>query len=316
MPDVNNILAGVNLAHADHLISSELSAETRGAIDQATDLAARRQARLTFFAVVDLDPHTYSYLEIEDKAALQNLGNQADQVLQGLVEQAQRQGVAEVSAAHAFGKSWVELIKQVLRGHHDLLIAGSRSLSGLQGLLLGSTGLKLMRNCPCPVWITKPHVPAPTCRILVADDLTEIGARLVRIGATVAAARKAELHVLHALEYPWDSSTAGQDPKHDAYRQKTTAHAREELARHLDCPEAQALTTAAQVFVREDLAENAILKHVEDQQIDLLVMATIARSGLSGFLMGNTAERLLPQLNCSILAIKPDDFRCPIKLDG
>lgn len=315
MPDVNNILAGVNLSHADHLISNDFSAETRGAIDQAIDLAARRKAKLTFFAVVDLDPHTYSYLELEDKSALQNLGNQAGQVLQGLVEQAKRLGVMEVSAGHAFGKSWVELIKQVVRGRHDLLIAGTRSLTGLERFLLGSTGLKLMRTCPCPVWITKPHVLAPSCRILVADDLTEIGARLVRIGATIAAARQAELHVLHALEYPWDSSTAGQDPKHDAYRQKTSAHAREELARHLTCPEVQALSTPPQVFVREDLAENAILKHVEDQQIDLLVMATIARSGLSGFLMGNTAERLLPQLNCSILAIKPDDFRCPIKLD-
>jgi universal stress protein E len=315
MPDVKNILVGVDLSHGDHLISAELSPESLGAIAQATELAARRDARLTFYAVIDLDPHTLSYLELEDQNALKNLGNQAEEVLQGLVASAKEQGVADVRAGHAFGKSWVELTKQVLRGQHDLLMAGTRGLSGLQRLLLGSTGLKLMRNCPCPVWITKPHVTAPLCRVLVADDLTEIGAKLVKVGALVAAAKNAELHVLHALEYPWDSSTTGTDPKRDAYRERARRHASELLARHLDCPEVKALASPPRVVLREELGENAILDYVPKQQIDLLVMATIARSGISGFLMGNTAERLMPQLSCSVLAIKPDDFRSPVTLD-
>ena len=316
MPEIENILVGVDLSHGDHLISANLNPESRGAVEQAIELAAKRSARLTFFAAVDLDPHTLSYLELEDTDALKNLGNQAENVLHELVAQAQSKGVSQVTSAHAFGKSWVELIKQVLRGNHDLLMVGTRSLKGFERLLLGSTGLKLMRNCPCAVWITKPLIVAQTCRVLVADDLTEVGARLIRLGATVAVAKNAELHVLHALEYPWDSSTAGQDPKQDAYRQRTRAHALQQLQQHLNCPEVQSLKTAPQVNLVEELAENAIQQYVIQHQIDLLVMATIARSGLSGFLMGNTAERLMPQLSCSVLAIKPDDFRSPVTLDS
>lgn len=316
MPEVKNILVGVDLSHGDHLISAILSPETLAAIEQATELANRQSARLTIFSVIDLDPHTLSYMELEDEKALQNLGRQAEEVLRGLVDSAKAQGVANVTSAHAFGKSWVELIKQVLRGNHDMLMVGTRSLSGLERLLLGSTGLKLMRNCPCPVWITKPHVNAPICRVLVADDLTEVGQRLVRIGATIAAAKKAELHVLHALEYPWDRSEAGKDPKQDAYRKKARAKSHEQMTAHMDCPEVKALATPPQVILREELAENCILDYVQQQKIDLLVMATIARSGLSGFLMGNTAERLMPQITCSVLAIKPDDFRSPVTLDS
>lgn len=316
MPEVKNILVGVDLSHGDHLISAILSPETLGAIEQATELARCQSARLTFFSVIDLDPRTLSYLELEDANALKNLGRQAEEVLRGLVDSAKAQGVADVSSSHAFGKSWVELIKQVLREKHDLLMVGTRSLSGFERLLLGSTGLKLMRNCPCPVWITKPHVVATISRVLVADDLTEVGQRLIKIGATVAAGKRAELHVLHALEYPWDRSRTDHDPKQDAYRQKARTHSNEVLAVHLDCPEVKSLAAPPQVVLREELAENAILDYVEQQKVDLLVMATIARSGLSGFLMGNTAERLMPQISCSVLAVKPDDFSCPVTLDS
>ena len=41
-------------------------------------------------------------------------------------------------------------------------------------------------------------------------------------------------------------------------------------------------------------------------------MGTLARTGISGLVMGNTAERLLPLLPCSVLAIKPEGFECPL----
>ena len=47
---------------------------------------------------------------------------------------------------------------------------------------------------------------------------------------------------------------------------------------------------------------------------DLLVMGTIARTGIAGFIVGNTAERLLPRIPCSVLAIKPEGFVSPVTL--
>lgn len=44
----------------------------------------------------------------------------------------------------------------------------------------------------------------------------------------------------------------------------------------------------------------------------LVVMGTIGRSGIRGMITGNTAERLLPRLHCSLLAVKPDGFQCPV----
>jgi nucleotide-binding universal stress UspA family protein len=44
-------------------------------------------------------------------------------------------------------------------------------------------------------------------------------------------------------------------------------------------------------------------------------MGTVARTGISGFFMGNTAETILNQLDCSVLAVKPQGFVTPVTLD-
>jgi nucleotide-binding universal stress UspA family protein len=42
-------------------------------------------------------------------------------------------------------------------------------------------------------------------------------------------------------------------------------------------------------------------------------MGTVARSGLIGAIMGNTAERMIRTIRASLLALKPVDFKCPIR---
>lgn len=52
---------------------------------------------------------------------------------------------------------------------------------------------------------------------------------------------------------------------------------------------------------------------VEELHPAVLVMGTISRTGLPGLLVGHTAERVLPDLDCSLLSIKPETFDSPLK---
>jgi universal stress protein E len=56
----------------------------------------------------------------------------------------------------------------------------------------------------------------------------------------------------------------------------------------------------------------AIAKFVAKNDIDLLVMGSVARSGLPGLLVGNTAERIVNQVDCSVLVVKPDGWKTPV----
>ena len=53
---------------------------------------------------------------------------------------------------------------------------------------------------------------------------------------------------------------------------------------------------------------------VRSAKADLVVMGTVARTGIPGYFMGNTAELVLSQIDCSVLAVKPTGFVTPVTL--
>ena len=58
-----------------------------------------------------------------------------------------------------------------------------------------------------------------------------------------------------------------------------------------------------------------VLPELADRlRVSLIVMGTVARSGLSGLIMGNTAETILRSVSCSVLALKPEGFETPVRL--
>jgi nucleotide-binding universal stress UspA family protein len=52
----------------------------------------------------------------------------------------------------------------------------------------------------------------------------------------------------------------------------------------------------------------------ESLQVDLIVVGTVGRSGLPGFIIGNTAEEVLQTTSASVLATKPKGFVSPIEV--
>ena len=68
----------------------------------------------------------------------------------------------------------------------------------------------------------------------------------------------------------------------------------------------------ALISIVDGEAYTEILHHVSGNDIDLLCMGTIARSGLAGLFTGNTAENVLPWVTCSLIAIKPEGFAPPL----
>ena len=53
---------------------------------------------------------------------------------------------------------------------------------------------------------------------------------------------------------------------------------------------------------------------VSHHRINLLVMGTLARTGISGLVMGNTAEQVLDDVGCSVIAVKPPGVKSPVNI--
>jgi universal stress protein E len=67
--------------------------------------------------------------------------------------------------------------------------------------------------------------------------------------------------------------------------------------------------------VEKGLPEEVIPDLAEHLQAGVVVLGAIGRTGLSAAFLGNTTEQVIDHLKCDLLAIKPDDFECPITSD-
>jgi len=291
----------------------------RAVLNQALWLAPKTSSHLTFFSALDLAPETLPQIEQADFHFLTTNAEQtAAKVLHSLVEHARAKGIEAVDKM-ALGSGWLELIRQSIRDHDDLMMIGTRDRKGLEWMLFGSTAVKVVRRCPCPVWIVKPGVELSPQKILVASALDPVSEDGLRLAAELARVTPPEIHLLHVVDYPLDRhwSTGLPDAKEEAYRRRVREHALQELEGQIDRAGARTLSPPVRVHLLDELGilpDEAILRFVKENAIDLLVMGTIARGGIAGVMIGNAAERLLPELKCSLLAVKPKDFVSPVKL--
>jgi universal stress protein E len=182
-------------------------------------------------------------------------------------------------------------------------------------MLFGTTGTKLLRYCPCPVWLTKPGFSEiDLINVLVADDLRDVGMECLRIAVAGGQTRNTRTSVLHVIEKSL-AGTAKTAEERDAILEQEREGAEQTMRERISSTDYRTLEHGVQLHVAHGKADEEIVKAIEEFEIDVLIMGTAGRSGLSGFLFGTTIERLLPQINCSVLAVKPAGFQCPVSAD-
>ena len=306
MKRFRNILVAVDLSSGDKLVCPELSAPNREVVRQAVALAAESGARLCFYTALDVSADAQRLIA-QQRGIAGSFFDQAYHVLKTLAEEAAQKNVkAEIVVG--LGSSWERLIERVKEFHHDLVIAGIRDRGPLARLLFGSTAMKLLRYCPCPVWVAKPQKDDGRTIILAAHDLTDVGQRALELAASFANLCKGQLLIFHAFETTPHHGLAGSDV--EAAETRIRHNAAEEILR--DSISALENCPAFELVIRKGRPDTELLLLVKQRDVDVVVMGMRSRTGLGAMLIGNTAERLLPELNCSVLAIKPEGYVCPI----
>jgi nucleotide-binding universal stress UspA family protein len=217
------------------------------------------------------------------------------------------------------GKPAEEITREVLRGAYDLVIKTTRGKQST-GVGLGTTALRLMRICPCAVWAV--HATAeggPYKKVLAAINPCEgesqrarLNRKVLEVARSLAEFEGSELHVIHAWEaYAQDVLTMKMSEEQIAeYHQAAHDEAEARVERFLSGFDFA--VAMENVHLVKGFREDAIPEFARENQVDVIVMGTIGRAGMSGLVIGNSAERLLDRVECSVLAIKPDDFVSPV----
>lgn len=305
MKQFHNLLVGIDVDAAGLLAPGSAPA-----VQQALQLAARHAARLTFAHAIDQPEAVRNVQELQPQSALSRRRQQVGALLEELAAAARAQGL-DAQTRVLPGPDWRALIELVQQQHHDLVLVGTRARSVAGRALFGSTGNRLLRYCPCPVWCVKGDAATSLRSVLVAHDLSDAGRAALQIGAAVAEQQQAALHVLHVLELPEDRRFLASVSTGELQLREQAAQ--DALQRELDLCGGSVPATCS---VLTGSAHAHILDYLRQHPVDLLCMGSVARSGLQGLLTGNTAEQVLPWLACSLITVKPQGFVTPVGNHG
>lgn len=289
--------------------------------ERALILAHSNQARLCVF---DVTAETKVPAGIEERLGLSinsALREVRYETLLSLVESRLAPG-ERPQVQIASGVGFIEVIRAVIRDGYDLVIKASQPPGGLPERILGSTDMHLLRKCPCPVWIDHPSQPPTYSNILAAVDPEEpdghdCAVKVLELAATIAEREHARLTIIHAWHMYEESALEtgfSQVPKEELEELLLQAECLHQVMFDNLIDECGLSGAGHRAVMLKGPPAETIRMEAQQRNIDLIVMGTVGRCGIPGFIIGNTAETVLQTTNASILAVKPAAFISPVTL--
>lgn len=186
----------------------------------------------------------------------------------------------------------------------DLVVMGTHGRRGVDRVRFGSVTEEVVRTAPAPVLTVRADAPSTVGtvrRVLTPVDFSEASTTALRHAKELALTYGAEIDLLHVVD----------EPAYPSVYELTSADlAGPEIIKNAE----QGLADLAETIIGHEHAVaqvvsghpvEGILNYVEENEVDLLVIATHGRTGLNRLLLGSVAERVLRQSPVPVFLVKP-----------
>lgn len=288
------------------LVYEDALADQHPALQRAMQLSRQHKAPLKVIDIVDGPSDALRELHRPMRSLVeQQRKDRLDEICQPLADLD-----IELKTELIRGRPFTEVVREVVHEGSQLVIktAAAAERTDVMGIM-GPVDLRLVRNCPCPVWLEAPGREVRLDRILVAIDPQteddELNRVLLEMAVLLAKSAGAELHIASAWEVP-DEDFLTEKLRADKLAQfadDLRSAAQESLDALL--VQADKPVAAGNVHFRKGNPARTILNSVQMHLPDLLVIGTVNHTNVGGLLIGNTADTVLRQIGCSVLAVKP-----------
>ena len=228
--------------------------------------------------------------------------------LDSLVQSLRDLGYTIETRVIVFDRLYEAIIRRAAVLHADLIFKPLRQHGFLRRALFSATDWNLVRCCPAPLLLInhasaihrKPVIAAVDVdtKDVVHQELNQIVLSQARqladlLGSTV--------HLVNAYSlspYIGAGSAADQVIR---LKQKNQLKSALNMA-------AKYQIAADQVHLREGAADIVINDLAREIDAGVIVLGTVARSGISGLFIGNTAESIMEHTQSDVVAMKQSDF--------
>lgn len=274
------------------LVATDFSDSGKEAVATAVALVERSKGKLAVVTVAERPPMLpplplKEYAEDPDEL----WGREARRSMTALVKRLRRSHPGARGFVRV-GTPWREIVGLAEELGVDSIVVGSRGVTGIQRLLLGSTAENVVRHAPCPVLVVRDGPLKRIHKILVPIDWDEGSKEAVRY-ALERAGEGVEIRAIHAIGFPRQIEVAFADALSD------DAHSSRKLRAFLD------RLGAKDVHSKVVLGEpaEAILDAADD--VDLIVIATRGRKGAARAILGSVAEKVVRRAEGPVLVVPP-----------
>ncbi|HSG91499.1 MAG TPA: universal stress protein [Pseudomonadales bacterium] len=169
------------------------------------------------------------------------------------------------------------------------------------------TDWHLLRECPAPIWLASQTRGAPKPIVLATVDPTRrdrahkaLDKKVLDAATSYAKTHDAEVHIGWCVETP--EVLADLDiidaRKYEKKMLATMKPRLQELAAAFDIP-------AKRIHTPGGHTEKSMAGLAAQLKAELIVLGTAARTGVSGMVVGNTAEKVLSGVRCDMLTVRP-----------
>ncbi|WP_372881085.1 universal stress protein UspE [Psychromonas sp.] len=310
------------LKYNNILVFIDIDQESQPALERAASIAQNEVGtKITLFlCCYDLTFEMTSLSSTDERQAMQRIViKENEEWLHTIAAPYKEKGLNIHCQVHWHNRPFQAAIIEVLKNNHDLVVKSTHQHSKLSAILFTPTDWNLLRKCPAPVLLVKHHswpvngniLCALDCKSIQDEDHHQLNKQILKEAAAMAEIVSANIHIVNAYPSP-PMNIMLELPEFDPinyedglkkFHQKTL----NDYAQTLKLPKDQ-------IHLAQGLPEDVISQVAEEIDAQLVILGTVGRSGLSATLLGHTAEQVIDNLDCDLLALKPAGFISPIKL--
>lgn len=210
------------------------------------------------------------------------------------------------------------VVRQAIRTHADLIVAEQHLGRRLAPWMMHLNDWELLRLSPMPVLFAKssrryrrPTVLAALDPMHAFSKTARLDPQILSVAGGMTRLLRGRLHAMHAYIPVPPVGVTGEILSSNLIG-KLEAEARRQACRGFERElKASGIPDSRRHLVRE-FAVEGIPDVARRIRAGLVVMGAISRSGLRRVFIGNTAERVLNELPCDVLVVKPPGFRSPV----
>ncbi len=211
------------------------------------------------------------------------------------------EGIEVVEATIKFGNIVETIVQKANAKEVNLLLIGENEAHKRAKYKLSAKSEQIIRASEVPVYLTGQKSKNTISNVLCPIDFSEPSKRALHSAILLAKKFNATLTILNIYE-SLDYISYRINIDLEAENNSRLERAQKEIEAFLKEFDLEGVNHTIKIESGE--ANEKILKAIEEQNIDLLLMGTNGRTGLNGLIMGSVTQKVIREIPCSFITVK------------